>query len=90
VAVGDDLLIAGPHRALGHAGALMVAGGPAVYLLGETLFRVLMIRSVNPKRLTAIAALCVLYPVAPHVSALALTALATAIVTGLAFWEDAR
>jgi low temperature requirement protein LtrA len=90
VAVGDDLLIAEPHRALGHAGALMVAGGPALYLLGETLFRVRMVHSVNPKRLVAIAALCLLYPLAPHVSALALIAIATAIVSGLAFWEDAR
>jgi low temperature requirement protein LtrA len=90
VAVGDDLLIADPHRALGHAGALMVAGGPALYLLGETLFRVRMVHSANPKRLAAIAALCLLYPVAPHVSALALIAIATAIVSGLAFWEDAR
>jgi low temperature requirement protein LtrA len=90
VAVGDDLLLAEPHRALGHAGALMVAGGPALYLLGETLFRVRMIRSVNPKRITAIVALCALYPVAPHVSALVLTALATALVTGLAFWESAE
>jgi low temperature requirement protein LtrA len=68
----------------------MVGGGPALYLLGETLFRVRMIRSVNPKRLAAIAALCVLYPVAPHVSALWLTVLAAAIVSGLACWEDAR
>jgi low temperature requirement protein LtrA len=68
----------------------MVAGGPALYLLGETLFRVRMVHSVNPKRLVAIAALCLLYPLAPHVSALALIAIATAIVSGLAFWEDAR
>src|SRR4051794_3350809 len=38
-AVGNDLLIAGPHDALRGVPAAMILGGPALYLLGESLFR---------------------------------------------------
>ena len=38
-AVGDDLVIADPHHALQGVGLAMVLGGPALFLLGESLFR---------------------------------------------------
>jgi low temperature requirement protein LtrA len=88
VAVGDDLLIAEPRHALARAGALMVLGGPAIYLLGETLFRVRMIGSASAKRVATIAALCLLSAIATSISALALCVLVTVLVTGLAIWED--
>src|SRR4051795_9363042 len=50
-AVGDDLLIAEPHHALHGVGLAMVLGGPALYLLGESLFRWRMTATANPKRL---------------------------------------
>jgi low temperature requirement protein LtrA len=86
-AVGDDLLIAHPREPLEAAGAAMVLGGPALYLLGETFFRVRMIGSANAKRLLAIAVLCALGLLAPHVSALLLSVLVAAILTALALWE---
>jgi low temperature requirement protein LtrA len=88
VAVGDDLLIAEPRHALARAGALMVLGGPAIYLLGETLFRVRMIGSASAKRVATIVAICLLFIVSTSISALALCAMVTAVVTGLAVWED--
>jgi low temperature requirement protein LtrA len=88
VAVGDDLLIAEPRHALARAGALMVLGGPAIYLLGETLFRVRMIGSASVKRIATIVAICLLYTVSTSISALALCAIVTAVVSGLAIWED--
>jgi low temperature requirement protein LtrA len=88
VAVGDDLLIADPGHALARAGALMMLGGPAIYLLGETLFRVRMIGSASAKRVSVIVAICLLYAVSSSVSALALCAIVTALVGGLAVWED--
>jgi low temperature requirement protein LtrA len=39
VAVGDDLLIADPARAVGGFGLAMVIGGPALYVAGAALFR---------------------------------------------------
>ncbi|HWH95907.1 MAG TPA: low temperature requirement protein A [Baekduia sp.] len=38
-AVGDELVIAHPDQALGGAEMAAVVGGPALYLLGHTLFR---------------------------------------------------
>ena len=86
-AVGDELLLAHPGVPLDAAGAAMVLGGPALFLLAESLFRLRMIGSVNPKRLTAIAALAALGLVAGSVSALALSAMAVAVLVALAWWE---
>jgi low temperature requirement protein LtrA len=86
-AVGDDLLIAHPHEALHGVGLFAVVGGPALYLLGESLFRRRMTGSVSPKRLAAAAVLVALALLGPHVSALALTAIVTALLVALALWE---
>ena len=89
VAVGDDLLIADPGGALSGAGIVMMVGGPAVYLAGETLFRVRMIGSVNPKRLAAIAALGVLGLLAGAgaVSAFLVSCAVAVLLSALALWE---
>ena len=89
VAVGDDLLIAQPRASLATAGIVMTVGGPALYLLGESMFRLRMIGSVNPKRLTAVVALCVLGLVAGEVSALVLAGAVGVLLTALAVWEYA-
>ena len=88
VAVGDDLLIADASHSLSTAGALMVLGGPAIYLLGESLFRFRMIGNVSPKRVGAIALLCLLLAVASSLTALELSVIVAAVVTALALWED--
>ncbi len=90
VAVADDLLIAAPHHALSRAGALAMLGGPALYLLGETLFRLRMIRSASILRLSVIVLLCVLFSISAHVSALALAIVVATILSGLAVVEDRR
>jgi low temperature requirement protein LtrA len=87
VAVADELLIAHPGEPFATAGVAMVLGGPMLFLLGETLFRVRMIGSANRKRLTAIVVLALLWPLAGSVSALALTAIVAAVLTALALWE---
>ncbi len=87
VAVGDELLIAHPDLALSSAGVAMMAGGPALYLLGETLFRVRMIGSVNPKRLASVLALCALGALGGGFSALALAGAVAALLSALALWE---
>lgn len=48
-----------------------------------------MIGSVNPKRLTAVVALCVLGLVAGDLSALALAGAVGVLLTALAVWEYA-
>ena len=60
VAIADDLLIAHPDGRLAAAGVVMMVGGPAVYLLGESLVRVRMTSSLNPQRLLTVIALALL------------------------------
>jgi low temperature requirement protein LtrA len=88
VAVGDDLLIAHPGRPLGTAGVVMLAGGPALYIGGEALFRVRMIQSVNLKRVIAAAALCLLGLALHDAPALLLAGAVALLLVGLAAWES--
>ena len=87
VAVGDDLLIGEPQRALHGIALAMLLGGPALYLLGECLFHWRMTKSANVKRLAVAAVLVLLAPVAGHLNALTLSALVAALLTALALSE---
>jgi low temperature requirement protein LtrA len=87
VAVGDDLLIAQPRPAAYGAGLAVALGGPVLFLVGEWLFRLRVTGAANGKRLAVAAVFVLLAPVAGHLSALALSALVGALLTGLALWE---
>lgn len=86
-AVGDDLLIAEPHHALSGVGLAMVLGGPALYLLGLSLFQWRMTGRANPERLAVAGVLILLAPLAGHVSALLLGAVVALLLVGLAILE---
>jgi low temperature requirement protein LtrA len=90
VAVADDLLIADPTHRLRAAGVVMTVAGPALYLLGESLVRVRMIKSVSPQRLLAVVALAALGVLGHALTALVLTAVVALIVIGLAVWDNER
>jgi low temperature requirement protein LtrA len=83
-AVGQDLLIAHPHEALHGVGLGMVLGGPALFLLGEAAFRWRITGTWSRERLAALGLLVLLLPLAAHVSVLALSAIATAVLIALA------
>jgi low temperature requirement protein LtrA len=87
VAVGDDLLIAEPGHALHGVGLAMVLGGPVLYLVGESVFRLRVTGAANAKRLAVAALLVLLAPLATETSALALSATVAALLTALAIWE---
>jgi low temperature requirement protein LtrA len=89
-AVGDDLLIAEPGGALHGVAVAMVLGGPVLYLLGESLFRLRMTGTANAKRLVVAGLLVLLAPVGGQISALALSATVAALLTALALWELGR
>jgi low temperature requirement protein LtrA len=86
-AVGDELLIVHAGRSLATAGVVMVLGGPILFLLGETFFRVRMIGSANAKRVTAIAVLALLGVAGGRIPALALVTIVAAVLIGLGLWE---
>ena len=92
VAVADDLLVSHPSSHLTTAGVVMAAGGPALYLLGESMVRLRMVRQVSPRRLTCVAALLVLGLLGRDMSAIALSssvaaALAILAVSEAGWWE---
>jgi low temperature requirement protein LtrA len=87
VAVGDDLLITAPNAALHGVGLALVLGGPALYLVGESLFRLRMIGAANAQRLVAAAALVLLAPLGAQISVLALSTTVAALLGALALWE---
>jgi low temperature requirement protein LtrA len=87
VAVGDDLLIAEPGHALHGVGLAMVLGGPALFLVGESLFRLRVHRTANAERLAVAAILVALAPLGSRISALALSAMVAGLLSALAAWE---
>ena len=87
VAVGDDLLIADPARALHGVGLAMVLGGPALYLVGESLFRLRVTGAANAERLAVAAILVLAAPLGSQISALAVSATVAALLSALALWE---
>jgi low temperature requirement protein LtrA len=86
-AVANDLLITGPNRALHGVGLAMLLGGPALYLLGESLFRRRLAGSAHADRLVIAGLLVALAPLGSRVSALALGLIVAALLSALAVWE---
>ena len=87
VAVGDDLLIANPGTALHGVGLAMVLGGPALYLVAESLFRLRLTGAANAQRLAVAVSLLLLAPIGAQISALALSATVATLLSALALWE---
>jgi low temperature requirement protein LtrA len=86
-AAGVDLLIAHPHDPQHGVGLAIVLGGPAVFLLGESLFQWSATGTVNVKRLATAALIIALVPLAPELSTLALIGIVTGLLTAVAIWE---
>ena len=88
VAAGDDLLIAGPNDAAHGVGLTVVLGGPVLFLVGESLFRMRVTGDpANAKPLAIAALLLLLTPVGDRLSALALSATVAVLLIALALWE---
>jgi low temperature requirement protein LtrA len=86
-AVAGELLIAAPHETLGGVGVAMVLGGPALFLLGESLFGWRVTGTANAKRVAVAGALVALTPFGDRISVLALSVIAALLLLGLAIWE---
>jgi low temperature requirement protein LtrA len=88
-AVGDELTIAHPTGETDMATAITVLGGPALFLAGHALFKWSLVGRVSSSRVTAIAVLAALIPIAPIMSPVILSSAATLVVVGVV-WADAR
>ena len=86
-AVGDELVIAHPTEVLAAREIAVVVSGPAVYLLGHTLFRLRMARSLSTKRLLGALACLALAPLGWFVPALVLLLLTFCVLTAVIVLE---
>jgi len=86
-AVANKLLIAAPHQAPDGVGAAMILGGPALYLLGESLFGWRMTGATNARRVAVAALLILLVPLAGRLSVLLLSLVVASLLLALAVWE---
>lgn len=90
VAVGDELVLHHPGGHDGHtdlATAAAIIGGPALYLLGNALFKRLSTAIFPLSHLVGLGLLAVLTPAAAITTPLALSAGTTAILILVAAWE---
>ena len=65
----------------------MMLGGPALYLLGESLFAWRMTGTTNATRVAVAGLLVLLVPLGGQISALLLSMIVAALLTALALWE---
>ena len=86
-AAGVDLVIAHPHDPQDGVGLAIILGGPALFLLGESPFQWRTTGRLNPARLWVAALIVGLTPLAAQVSALAVAAGVTVLLSALAIWE---
>ncbi|MBN9318814.1 MAG: low temperature requirement protein A [Caulobacterales bacterium] len=86
-AVGDEKVL---HHPTGHADASTIAViliGGGLYLLGAALFKYAISGKVSAPRVAGLLAMGALWPVAGHLSPLALSGATTAVMVIVAAWE---
>jgi low temperature requirement protein LtrA len=87
-AVGDELVLAHPTGHTGLEAAAVLLGGPALYLLGNFLFKkVTTERRTALSHLIGLALLAALAPIALIVQPLTFSATTTAVLVLVAVWE---
>jgi low temperature requirement protein LtrA len=89
-AVADELVLHHPGGHDGHTGmatAMAILGGPALYLLGNALFKRLSAPNVPLSHLAGLGLLALLAPAATVTTPLVLSAGATAVLIIVAIWE---
>jgi low temperature requirement protein LtrA len=87
VAVGDDLVLHHPHGAIDTKTAMVLLGGPALYLIGNALFKRLSAPYYPLSHLVGLAALALLIPTIGALTPLTLSAATTAVLIAVVIWE---
>ncbi len=86
-AAADELVLAHPLGHLDAAAAIIVVGGPALYLLGNAVFKRITAGWWPLSHLAGMAAFALLGAGATHATPLALGAATTAVLVVVAVWE---
>jgi low temperature requirement protein LtrA len=84
VAAADDVVLKGPGVVGTPASAWLILGGIGLFVAGHLAFKFAVWRQLNGPRALAIVALGLLGLAAPHVTALALSSCAAAVVLAVA------
>lgn len=88
-AVADDLVVAHPLDAVKLPYAVVLAGGPLLYLWGNALFKRVVYGRFPRSHAVGMLALLVLLPLMPAVNLLAAGTLTTTVVVLVTAWEAA-
>jgi low temperature requirement protein LtrA len=87
VAVGDELVLAHPGGHIDAKAAAVLIGGPALYLLGNLLFKRVCADGFARSHLVGLGLLALLVPAVPALSPLLLSAATTLVLVLVAVWE---
>lgn len=86
-AVGNDLSIAHPAHHVDFSGMAVIFGGPAVYLIGNALYKRLIYGGVPVTHVVGLLALAIAAPFAFTTDLLMISGITTLIVLVVAIWE---
>jgi low temperature requirement protein LtrA len=86
-AVGDELALHHPDAGMDVKTAMVLIGGPALYLLGNALFKRLSAPNLPLSHLVGLGLLALLIPAAAVATPLLLSAATTAVLIVVAAWE---
>jgi low temperature requirement protein LtrA len=86
-AVADELVLAHPGGHVETSSITVIAGGPALYLIGNAIFKRLSAPHVPLSHLVGLVLLALLVPAAAVATPLSLSAGSTAILILVAVWE---
>lgn len=86
-AAADELVLRDPLGPATPVAVALIVGGPAIYLVGNSLFNAALTGRLPRSRIAAIGVLLLLGLVAPATSQLVLSAAATVVILGLAAWD---
>jgi low temperature requirement protein LtrA len=84
IAAADERVLTGPDAIGGTFTSWLILGGTGLYIAGHLAFKLTVWRRLSWQRAVSLAVLALLAPMAPHVSALALSSCAAAVVVAVA------
>ncbi|MGO4333900.1 low temperature requirement protein A [Labrys sp. KB_33_2] len=86
-AVGNDLSIAHPAHHVDFGGMAVIFGGPAIYLIGNALYKRLIYGGVPITHVAGLLALAIMAPFAFMTDLLMISGITTVILLVVAIWE---
>jgi low temperature requirement protein LtrA len=89
-AVADELVIHHPGEHLELASALVIIGGPLLYLIGNALYKRVVYGWVPPSHIAGVVLLLLLAPLAFATDRLMVGGLASAVLIVVAAWQSLR